>query len=467
MENRGTSDIEVFFKPRSIAVVGASPTPGRLGYVVIQRLLNRYKRERIYPVNPKYGEVLGLKCYRSVEEIPEPLDLAVILVPAPMVPGVVEACVRKGVRGIIIISGGFAETGPEGARLEERVREAIRGTGTRVIGPNCIGVLDLHGGMDTFFLPEEKMMRPPPGEIAIISQSGALLSAMLDWAAHMGIGVSKAVSYGNKVDVDDVDMLQYLAQDPETRVIVVYVEGLKPGRGKAFIETVRRVVREKPVIVLKGGRTARGAVAAISHTAALAGSYKVFRAALRQAGAIEAADVVDVFDLAKALTMQPPARGNRVAVITNAGGPGVMATDALESLGLRVPLFSEELQARLREMFPPFYSVKNPVDVTGGGSNEDYRRAIEVVVRSGEVDALLVVALIHPPGFDAGLADIIANTTRGTGLPVVAMSFGGGETSVLRRKLEKSGIPVYETVERAARALWALYRYGRVLGVAR
>ncbi len=467
MEAQSTSSIEVFFKPRSIAVVGASPTPGRLGYVVVQRLVNRYKKGKVYPVNPKYGEVLGLKCYRSVEEIPGPVDLAVVLVPAPLVPGVVESCVRKGVRGIIIISGGFAETGPEGAKLEEKIRETIRGTGTRVIGPNCIGVLDLHGGMDTFFLPEEKMMRPPPGDIAIISQSGALLSAMLDWAAHMGIGVSKAVSYGNKIDVDEVDMLEYLANDPETRVIVIYVEGLRPGRGKAFIEAVRRIVREKPVIVLKGGRTERGAVAAASHTAALAGSYEVFRAALRQAGAIEAVDVVDVFDLAKALTMQPPARGDRVAVITNAGGPGVMATDALESLGLRVPLLSEELQARLRERFPPFYSVKNPVDVTGGGSNEDYRHAIEVVVRSDEVDALLVVALIHPPGFSAELADIIAEATKGTGKPVVAMSFGGGETSVLRGKLEKSGIPVYETVERAARALWALYRYGKVLGVAR
>jgi len=453
--------LKVFFKPRSIAVIGASSKPMKIGNVIVKQLKKRYSG-KLYPVNPRHEEIEGLKCYPTILDVPGDVDLAVISLRADLVPGVVKQSIEKGVKGIIIVSGGFSEIGPEGARLEMQIRDMISRSEVRVIGPNGLGVLDLYTGVDTFFLPEERMKRPPKGRIALISQSGALSAAITDWAAAEGIGISRAVSYGNKIDVDDVDLLYYFAEDEETRVIAMYVEGLKPGRGKEFIEAARYVAGKKPIVLLKGGKTARGAVAAASHTAALAGSYEVFRSALRQAGIIEADSIEDLFDLARALSMQPPAKGRRAAVITNAGGPAVMATDALERHGLEIPILSDETQRKLREKFPPYYVTKNPVDLTGDGSSEDYRHALETVLTSGEIDVLLVIALVQTPKLNVDVADLIVEKAGRHGIPTVAMSFGGELTRKLEARLEENGIPVYETSERAVRALWSLVEYGEI-----
>ena len=453
-------ELDVFFNPRSVAIVGASPRPGSVGRAILENMTRRY-RGRVYPVNPKYSEILGLKAYPRLTEIPDPVDLAVIAVRAEVVPAVMEDAAAKGVRGVVIVSGGFAEAGEEGRRLQERVLKIARKAGIRVVGPNCIGVYNALTGVDTFFLPWDRMKRPHKGPIAIISQSGAFLASVMDWAAEAGIGITKAVNFGNKIDVDEVDLLEYFGEDHNIRVIIVYLEGVRPGRGKDFIRVAKEVTEKKGkyVVLLKGGKTSSGARAAASHTAALAGSYEVFRAAMRQANVIEVDDTITLFDMAKALALLRPPKGARVGIITNAGGPGVIAADNLARLGLEVPRFSEKLMGKLREVFPPRVAVGNPVDLTGDATDEDFRKALEIVMASDEVDMLLVLALMQPPSISVRVADHIAEVAwRYKDKPLVVVTIGSEYAKRLREYLESRGIPVYDFPERAVRALYALAR---------
>ncbi|NPA99697.1 MAG: CoA-binding protein, partial [Crenarchaeota archaeon] len=321
--------IEKFFNPNSVAIVGASPKPGKVGNVILANFKRRFKG-RIYPVNPKHEEIMGLKCYPSIKDLPETPDLVVIAIPAPKVPQVLRDAGEKGVKAAIIISGGFRETGTEeGKRLEEEIVKISKEYGIRILGPNCLGIYDNWSGVDTFFLPDEKMMRPPKGKISFISQSGAFASALLDWMAYRNIGISRAISYGNKIDVDDVDLLEFLAKDDKTGLIIMYLEGLKPGRGRLFIDKAKEVVQKKPIVIYKAGKTSRGSTAAASHTAALAGNYAIYKAAIKQAGLIEATSFDEIMDLSKILLTQPLMKGRKVYVVTDAGGVGVMLTDAL------------------------------------------------------------------------------------------------------------------------------------------
>ena len=265
--------LDNFFNPKSIAVVGATPNRNKLGYVVLDLLMRKFKG-RLYPVNPKYDELFGLKCYPKVSAIPEVVDLVVVVVPAPIVIDVIEDAGKKGVKAAVIISSGFSEIGGEGVERERELLKVAKEHGVRIIGPNCLGVYDAFSGVDTWFIPEERMMRPPPGVIAILSQSGALAAAMLDFAASEGIGIAKAVSYGNRVDVDEADLLEYFKDDPNVEVVLIYVEGFKQNFGRRFREVAQEFLKEKPIIVLKAGKTARGAAAASSHTGALAGAYE-------------------------------------------------------------------------------------------------------------------------------------------------------------------------------------------------
>ncbi len=453
-------ELDVFFNPASVAIVGASPKEGSIGRAILENMMRRY-RGKLYPVNPKYSEILGLKAYPRLVDIPEPVDLAVIAVRAEIVPAIMEDAAAKGVKGVIVVSGGFAEAGEEGRRLQERIKEIARKAGIRVIGPNCIGVYNALTGVDTFFLPWDRMRRPHKGPIAIISQSGAFLASVMDWAASEGIGISKAVNFGNKIDVDEVDLLEYFGEDENIKVIIVYLEGINPGRGKDFIRTAREVTekRGKSIVLLKGGKTASGARAAASHTAALAGSYQVFRAAMRQANVIEVEDTITLFDMAKALALLNPPRGRRVAVVTNAGGPGVIATDNLVKYGLEVPAFSEKLRSRLREIFPPRVAVGNPVDLTGDATAEDFKKALEIIMESDEVDMLLVLALMQPPTMSEKVADYIAELAwKHRDKPLVVVTIGSEYAERLSTYLESRGIPVYDFPERAVRALYALSR---------
>jgi len=461
-----------FFAPESVAVVGASRNPRKVGYQIVLNLLKSGFKGRIYPVNPNADEILGLKAYPSVSSIPEPVDLAVIAVPAPAVPGVIEDCGAHGVKAAIVISAGFREVG--NVELEKRVVETARRYGMRVMGPNCVGVYVPKTGLNTTFLSMERMGFPSHGPIAFISQSGAFGVAVLDWASMRGVGISKFVSLGNKADLDESDVLLYLAEDEDTRVVTMYIEGVEKGRGERFVKALREVTPRKPVVALKSGRSEAGARAIASHTGSLAGSDAVYDAVFKQTGVVRAMGMEDLFDMALALAFQPPASGRRVAILTVGGGSGVMATDACSDLGLKVPRLSHETEEKLRRVLLPIASPHNPVDVTGSATDQHLVDALEILLRSGEVDAVIWIPYFQVPGITEGLVkefvaryrEVVSDTGRA--IPVVGAVTGGDYTWRLAREAERLGIPMYPSVERAAKAVWALYRYGswlRRLGV--
>lgn len=458
--------IEFFFNPKVVAVVGASRRPGKVGYELLRNLRESFKG-RLYVVNPEAKEILGVPCYPSLSDVPDDVDVAVVVVPAEKVIDVAEEAGRKGVKGLIVISSGFKEVGPEGAERERRLVEVVRRYGMRLIGPNCVGVYVPKSGMNTLFLSRERQGYPGHGFIAFASQSGAFGSAVLDWAAMRGIGISKFISYGNKADVDEVDVLKYLVEDEDTRVITLYIEGVE--RGREFFSTLREVTKYKPVVVLKSGRTEAGARAAASHTGSLAGSDAVYDAAFKQCGAIRAYGMEELFDLATALGMQPPAAGDRVAVLTVGGGSGVMATDALADLGLRVPRLSDDTVAKLRKVLLPFASPYNPVDVTGSAVDEHLVEAIEIILKSGEVDAVMWLPYYMVPGITPELNRKFVSRVRkvfqeiGRVVPIVGVATGGSYTAIYAREAESMGIPMYISPERAAKAIKALVDYGRWL----
>jgi acetyl coenzyme A synthetase (ADP forming)-like protein len=458
--------IEFFFNPKVVAVVGASRRPGKVGYELLRNLRESFKG-RLYVVNPEAKEILGVPCYPSLSDVPDDVDVAVVVVPAEKVIDVAEEAGRKGVKGLIVISSGFKEVGPEGAERERRLVEVVRRYGMRLIGPNCVGVYVPKSGMNTLFLSRERQGYPGHGFIAFASQSGAFGSAVLDWAAMRGIGISKFISYGNKADVDEVDVLKYLVEDEDTRVITLYIEGVE--RGREFFSTLREVTKYKPVVVLKSGRTEAGARAAASHTGSLAGSDAVYDAAFKQCGAIRAYGMEELFDIAMALGMQPPAAGDRVAVLTVGGGSGVMATDALADLGLRVPRLSDDTVAKLRKVLLPFASPYNPVDVTGSAVDEHLVEAIEIILKSGEVDAVMWLPYYMVPGITPELNRKFVSRVRkvfqeiGRVVPIVGVATGGSYTAIYAREAESMGIPMYISPERAAKAIKALVDYGRWL----
>ncbi len=458
--------ISVFFNPSSIAVAGASRNPAKPGYQVLLNL-KRCFRGRIYPVNPQADSVLGLKAYPSILEVPGDVDLAVIVVPAPSVPGVVRECGEKGVKGVIVISGGFKETGGEGERLERMVVFIAKKYGMRLLGPNVVGVYVPGTGVNTTFLNPERQGFPGHGPIAFLSQSGAFGVAVLDWAAMRGVGISKFVSLGNKADVDEADLLEYLVEDDDTRVITMYVEGVEQGR--RFMDALKKTTPRKPVVALKSGRTMEGSRAISSHTGSLAGSDEIYNAVFKQTGVIRAQGMEDLFDAAMALAFQPPPPGNRVAILTVGGGSGVMATDACVSLGLSVPRLSSETQEKLRRILPSIASPQNPVDVTGSARDEHLLDPLEILMRSGEVDIIIWIPYFMVPGISEELAVTFAERVREvnreleTPVPVLGAATGGTYTWKQAARAEEKGIPMYLSVERAAKAAWALYRYGEWL----
>ncbi|MEM4655207.1 MAG: CoA-binding protein [Thermosphaera sp.] len=454
--------IEKFFNPESVAIVGASDKPGKVGKVILENFVKKFKGE-IYPVNPNYESIMGLKCYKKVSELPKAPDLAVIVIPADGVPEVLEDLGEKGTKAVIIISGGFRETNtPRGEMLENKVKEIASKYGIRIVGPNCIGIFDNWSGVDTFFLPEEKMKRPPRGHVGFISQSGAFASALIDWMAYNGIGVSRAVSYGNKVDVDDVDLLKFFKDDEKTKIVLMYLEGLKTNRGKEFIRVARELVRVKPVVIYKAGKTSRGSMAAASHTAALAGDYSLYKSAIKQAGLIEADSFDDIMDITKILLTQPLMKGNKVYIVTDAGGVGVMLTDALTTQGFELPRTPPELKEELKNILPPHCIIENPIDLTGDTDDERYMKVLEKILPRSDVDAVVVVALPQVPGIRGAIADYLIESKKKYGKPIIALAIGGEEAKKISEKLESGGVPVFESPERAAKALKALYTYSMI-----
>lgn len=450
-----------FFKPNAVAVVGASRDPAAIGYRVLDGLVRAGFTGPVYPVNPKAAEVAGRRAYPSVRDLPAGADLAVIAVPAAAVAGVVDDCAARGVRALVVITAGFAEVGGDGAARQRELVEKVRGYGMRMVGPNCLGLLN--AGPDVRLNASFSPVFPPPGRVAMSSQSGAVGLAALGVAARYGLGFSTFVSVGNKADVSGNDLLQYWEEDPNTGVILLYLESF--GNPRRFSRIARRVGRRKPVVVLHSGLSRAGGRAAGSHTAALATNAAAAEALFRQTGVVRASSLEEMFDLALALECQPPPRGARVAVVTNAGGPGILSTDACETGGLSVPEPSPPLRAKLAELLPGAASVGNPIDLIAAAGPDAYRRAIEAVLTSGEFDSLLVlytpVGLAESGDVEKAVADGVAaaRSAGATGSPVLACILDQSEHPA---HLDCGGerVPCYPFPETPARVLGKLAAYG-------
>ena len=449
--------MKALFKPKSVAVIGASREPGKVGYVVLKNIIESGYRGEIYPVNPRAEKILGLSAYKSILEVSSDVDLAVIVVPAQAVLDVMEECGKKSVKYAVVISAGFKEIGGDGVEREKKLIEIARKYGVRVVGPNCLGIMDLHTPLNATFASTPGVK----GGVAFISQSGALLSAILDWAPRVGVGFSKIVSLGNKADLNEVDFLAYLGEDPETKVVLLYLESID--QGKRFVEIGSIVTRKKPVILLKGGITEAGARAALSHTGAMAGGVTALRAALRKAGIIQVSTVSELFDMAIAFNSQPIPVGSRIGIVTNAGGAGVVVSDLLVSRGLKLAEFSKHTIEYLRSTLPPVASVYNPVDVIGDARADRYRVAIEALLRDPNVSALLVILtpqVITEPEETAKV--IVELSRRYPSKPILAVFIGGERVEKAVRILVENNIPIYDMPERAVAAILGLTEYSEI-----
>lgn len=443
-----SSDIGFFFNPGSIAIIGASPTPGKPSHVILESLQRIGFPGKIYPVNPKYPAIGNLRCYRTVTEIEDSVDIAVIAVPAPVVMDVLRDAGKKA-KGAIIISSGYGETGDDGKRLEEETKRFAERDGVRIIGPNCMGVYDTVSRVDTFFVPAERMARPGKGGVSILSQSGSVAAIVMDEMASEGVGVARVVSYGNRVDVGESDCLDYMADDEHTKVVALYIESVDDGR--RFVEAASRCTGKKPVIAIKVGKRAAGVSAARSHTGAMTGRYEIYKAAFRKAGIIEVDGYEGLKDACRALNVFSPAKGKRVLIVTDGGGIGVRIADACEEKGLDVTAIPADAGKRLAAVFPPFYGISNPIDLTGSATDEEYLAALEAGMKGG-FDIAIVALLWGPPMLTEGLIDGLNDLIRRLSKPVIICSPGGDFTKRVNRRLEEKGIPVFTTPESAARA---------------
>ena len=455
--------LDVFFKPRSVAIVGASRSEEKVGHVILRRMVEIGFEGKIYPINPNADEILGIKCYQSISDIPGSIDLVVVAVRADVTPAIIEEAADKGARGALVISGGFSEVG--NWELERKLVEVARRGGIRIIGPNCLGIFDPKDKIDTLFLPERLIPRPGEGKIAVITQSGSLGSTVLTMMRKEGMGISKFVSYGNRADVDEGELLDYLMEDEDTEVIAAYIESVADGR--KFMESIRRASRRKPVVVLKGGKTSSGDRAVKSHTGSMAGSSEIFHSAVRQSGGIIVNSLGEFLDSTQTLVSQPPMSGDRVAVITNGGGFGILAVDALESIGFKLNPPSQELERKLRRILPPYYPVGNPTDLTGDSTPEQFLEVGRIFSESGEYDALFIIPLLGVPAMiPSRTLEALSELLRSSKVPIVAVAVPTtDEVDSILRELKKRGLPIFPTPERAAYALLSLKKYGEALKV--
>ncbi len=449
------TDISVFFRPAGVAVIGASRDPQKLGHGVVRNLINNHYTGPIYPVNPREDEILNLRAYPSIADVPDPLELAVVAVPAPLVAAQIEACGRRGVAAAIIISGGFREVGPEGEAREQAVRRLARRYGMRILGPNCIGTIDAHTPLNTTFV----VGMPRAGDIAFLSQSGAVAAAVMDWAVGSGVGFSRIVSLGNQVDVTEADILSAIGRDGRTRVITGYLEGVSDGR--AFIQAATRAAQDLPIVMLKAGRSERGARAVSSHTGALAGDKAAYEAAFRRAGVLWAHTMEELFDWGRALAWQPLPAGNRVAILTNAGGPAILAVDSLIEAGMQIAPLTDATKAFLRQRVFPAASVQNPVDILAGAGPATYALCLDALLTDETVDAVVVMQAPQDWFDPVSLAEVVgevANSMLGRQKPVLAAIMGLASTSDATQILHRRRIPNFAFPERVGSTLAAMWQ---------
>ncbi len=450
------------FLPRSVAVVGATEREGSVGRTVLWNLISHPFGGTVYPVNPKRHQVLGIRAYERLSALPEPVDLAIIAIPAAGVPKVVQECVEAGVKGAIVLSAGFKETGPAGWELEKQIQQTIQSRQRdgvlgklRLIGPNCLGIQNPHTGLNATFAAQ--MARP--GNVGFISQSGALCTSILDWSLQENVGFSAFISLGSMLDVGWGDLIDYLGEDPHTHSIVLYMESI--GDARSFLSAAREVALSKPIIVIKAGRTQAAAQAAASHTGSLTGSDAVLDAAFRRCGVLRVDHIEDLFDLAEVLAKQPRPQGPHLTILTNAGGPGVLATDALIRAGGSLAELSPQTLEQLDRLLPPHWSHGNPIDILGDADPERFAQVLEVVLRDPGSQGCLVILTPQAMTDPTATAEKVVETWRRSGSrqPILASWMGGAGVDAGEHILNQAGIPTYRYPDQAARVFGHLWRF--------
>ncbi len=444
--------LQALLYPKTIAVIGASRTPGKVGHAILSNLLKAGFQGRIVPVNPSGDEVLGLRCHKDLSAVEGQLDLSIIVVPTKLVKGAIDESIRAGAKAITVITAGFKEVGAEGAALEREIAVLCQEKGVRLLGPNCLGLINTENNMNASFASQ----MPKPGIISVISQSGALCTAILDWSAGRGVGLAKLISIGNKADLCETDLLLALRDDEQTKVIACYLESIT--MGDEFIKIAESVSAIKPVVILKAGTTQAGGKAASSHTGSLAGADIAYGAAFKRAGVVRADNFEALFDYATALAMQPLPKGDRVAIITNAGGPGIMAADAVENLGMQVKPLESSISMALRQKLPPAASVHNPIDVLGDADPERYAMALNAALDDDTVDGVVVILTPQAMSRPAETAHAIISSLRGD-KPVLAAFMGGQDVMPAREEFVQANLPDYPAPERAVAALKSMCDY--------
>lgn len=444
--------LDPILKPRSVAVIGATEKAGSVGRTILYNLISNPFGGTVYPVSPTRKSVLGIKAYKSISDVPDKVDCAIIVTPAPTVPAIVQECVDNGVQGAVIISAGFKETGPEGKALEDEILRIAQGK-MRIIGPNCLGVMMPRGHYNATFAGATAMS----GNVAFISQSGAICTSVLDWSFAENVGFSAFISIGSMLDVGWADLVYYLGDDPNTQSIVIYMESI--GDARAFLSAAREVARRKPIVVIKAGRTAAAAAAAASHTGSMTGSDDVFAAALRRIGVLRVERIADVFYISETLAKQPRATGNRLSIVTNAGGPGVLATDALILDGGQLTDISDETMATLNTFLPSAWSHNNPIDILGDADPSRYAKALEIAAQDEHSDGLLVILTPQAMTDPTETAKALAPYAKSTGKPVLASWMGGDAVAEGSRILAEAGIPTFDYPDTAVRLFNYLWRY--------
>ena len=447
-------DLKNFFEAKTIAVIGASRHPRKMGNIILRNFLEIRYDGKVFAVNPNAEEVLGQKTYPSVKDIGDSIDLAIIATPAKTVYGIVEECAAKKIKDIVIISSGFSEVG--NVDEEKKIKELIRRKKLNVIGVNCLGVYDAYSNLDTLFNPRERMDRPKKGGISFVCQSGAVGSIMIDKMAQENYGLRRFISYGNATGLDESDFIEYLGKDDKTKVISLYIEGVHDGR--KFLEVCKKVSKKKPIIAIKAGLTEKGTEAVMSHTGSLAGSGEIYRGVFKQAKVIQAETLEELFDYARILEKGKKPKGNKVQIITNGGGPAVIAVDELVRRGLELAKFEERTAAHLRKEMPPIVNIANPFDLLGDANDERFKVAITSALEDKNVDILLVILLPQTPAITINIINILKNLYENSSKPICLIVPGGSFAETIKKEIEEY-IPSFSFPINAVTAVKALVEY--------
>jgi len=449
-----TQTLNSFYKPKSVAIIGASSNPGKLSHGIIRNLVQGSYSGDIFPINPGSSEILGMTSYKTIENVPKDVDLAVIVLPANLIPEALISCGEKGVRAAIIISGGFKEIGPSGAILEQQCAAIGKQYSMRLIGPNCVGTLDLYSGLNTTFIKGV----PEKGHIGFVSQSGAVCGAVVDIVQDLGIGFSSMASLGNEMDVNETDIIEYLWKEENTRVICAYIESIHDG--VQFLEIASKVTRDKPIVLLKAGRSGAGAQAVSSHTGSIAGSYDAYLAAFKQSGVTVVNTLQELIDVCLGFSLQPLPGGKNTVIITNSGGPAALAADTLEVNDLALPVLQPQVQQNLAKVLPPNSQVMNPIDMLGGADQQEYSAAIQGIMAEKDIHNAIIIltpqALVNP----LEIAKAILLSTKNREKTIISCFVGGTSIPDARRFLHKNNIPMYIFPDQPGRVLGAMLEHG-------